>query len=112
MAAIGRQNRPDVVGSQGEFSLAVDTAHDEQLLNATEVQAMWGISNWTLRRALVDRRLRRVRRDGYQPYYLVSDVVACFGEPRNSAPLRPVKRREDAKGGQLTFAELETAAAA
>ena len=71
---------------------------------------MCEVSERAVYKAVAEGRLRRVRRPGYQPYYAYSDVVACFGEPRNPGPLNSVKDRESVKGPQLSFAQFETAA--
>lgn len=110
MATERSQDRPNVVTRQRvRRSLAIDRAHDELLLNQREVLVMWGITNRTLLTALVEGRLRRVRRVGYQPYYLRADVVAAFG-PQVRPMVVAVKRGKSPTGGQLSFAEIDQAA--
>lgn len=80
-----------------------------------EVQALWGVSDYAIRKAILDGRLRRVRRAGYQPYYPVSSIEACFG-PRPNAPVgRPFRKSnlgDRTKGGYPSQPELPLEVAA
>jgi hypothetical protein len=107
------QNRPDVVRRQAPIlSLALDPEADDLLLNAIEVQYGWELSNRQLRLAVKRRQLQRSRRPGYQPYYSMSAVVACFGQPKHP-PFRPVKQLEnDDKGGYQQRFDLDESRAA
>jgi hypothetical protein len=53
----------------------------------SEILDGWELSEWTVRRAVKEGQLRRVRRPGYQPYYPLSSVVAAFGSPKH--PITP-----------------------
>src|SRR5258708_30673314 len=91
------ENRADSLPRQGRPSLAIAPGWDDVLLNSVEVKEMWGLNERSLRTAIVDGRLRRVRRAGYQPYYPYSWVVAAFGAPKNPPPLGTVSRSERSK---------------
>lgn len=64
---------------------------DDELLNMVEVMAGWDLTAWEVRRLVIDGKVRRVRRPGYQPYYPLSSVVRALGEPLH--PLTPRYRR-------------------
>jgi hypothetical protein len=110
--ALSGHNRANVVRRQAPIlSLAIDPEADDLLLNALEVQYSWELSNRQLRSAVKRRQLRRSRRPGYQAYYSMSAVVACFGEPKHP-PFRPAKMERTVKGGnQQSFERLIAEAA-
>lgn len=64
---------------------------DDVLLNMKEIVEGWDISPWGLRRLVKEGQLRRVRRPGNQPYYLLSSVEAILGKPKS--PFTPRYRR-------------------
>jgi len=110
MAAESPQDRPEAGASQDRRHPRIHPELDEPLLDRDEICLGWELTDWSVRKAVAAGELRRVRRRGYQAYYLYSDVVAAFGPPKNTDPLNSVKNRESAKGPQLSFAEFETAA--
>jgi hypothetical protein len=80
------KDRPNSGARQDPRHPRIQPELDETLLDRDEVCVTWEVSDWAVRKAVAGGELRRVRRRGYQAYYLFSDVVACFGEPKNPPP--------------------------
>jgi len=90
------ENRRNVPQSQGRYSVALDRALDDPLLNAQEILDAWEISDNKLRRLVKLGKLRRVRRPNYQPYYPLSAVVEALGQPVNDpTPRYPMRFESD-----------------
>jgi hypothetical protein len=87
-------------------------ALDDLMLMLDEVRTVWQVSERAVRKAVHERRLIRVRRPGYQPYYPYSAVVNAFGEPKNLPPLESLLTELAAKGGNQKGFEFDEAVAA
>ena len=111
------ENRPNSRPRQEvmELDLAPEPGNIVLLRNLVEIRQLWGHDEKTVYRAVRKGQLRAYGRPGRQKYYSEAELMHVFGEPTNRTqpPAHNRARKSNGvTGGQLSFDEIATAAAA
>ncbi len=91
MATERSEDRPDSPSRQGGKYFPSPT-NVVSLLDLSEIEAEWGITEYRVYRAAAEGRLRAYGRPGHQKYYSRAELVQVFGEPGDRTQPPHLKR--------------------
>lgn len=83
-----------------------------ELLDLREIEAMWGVSENKIYRAVERGDLTRFGRPGRRKFYSLSELVALLGTPKHGPSDVPAKLSASDNGRNQQHFEFETSRAA